>query len=186
MTTAATLQPPMNRTAETHSPARPNSAAGWMLLTLLTVVLFCTSCADDATEVREEDFMLTLPGRWLGGYDAPSDAWIYVTPSREEGLTVRIQPHGAKFDEYLQSQRRREELLSDERLMLSEPQRRKQGKQTSATYDGVGNTSQRRTRTLLVVSPTGAGNFHYEAFGLSQDQFAARADTVLRSAGLLK
>jgi hypothetical protein len=182
----------MTCTAETlpsvrgRAPATRSRSATRVLAIVIVATLLCTSCAEKRTDVREESFVLQLPGRWLGGYDLPSDAWIYVTASREEGLTVRIEPRGRDFNEYLQLQRRAEQQLSDEGLALSEPTLKQQGRQRSATYDGIGKTSQRRTRTLLMVSPAAAGSFHYEAFGLSHQQFASRADAVLSKARLLQ
>jgi len=173
----------------------PLSTLVLMALVLMASLLGTAACTGDATDIREEEFRLTLPGQWTGGYDAPSDAWIYVTASREEGLTVRVQRRNpaanaarleSEFNDYLQVRRRDEQQFSDERMALSEPALQRRSGAITATYDGIGKTSQRRTRTLIAINLAAAGSFYYEAFGLSEDQFTARAKAVLQRARLVQ
>jgi hypothetical protein len=160
-------------------------ALSWMLCT--------ASCAGDVTHIREEEFRLSLPGRWTGGYDAQYSAWIYLTPSGEEGIEVRTlqrgpDPDGSKLQSDLESllnhRRNMEQRFSDEPLTLTAPAMSRAGGQLTAIYDAIGAASQRRKRTLLVVNRVVAGSFCYEAFGLSKEEFSARADIVLRQARL--
>jgi hypothetical protein len=162
-------------------------------LAAITLLLSATSCAVDTTDISEESFCWILPGQWSGGYDAASGTWVYLTASGEEGVTVGMlaQPAGAQgaspkndLDAYLQARRRQEQQFSDETLALSKPSVRQTDGGIMAVYDGVGATSRMRTRTLIMVNDVTAVSFHYEAFGMSEKVFAARAQAVLRQASL--
>jgi hypothetical protein len=162
-------------------------------LLALAWMLCAASCTGDATHIEEDAFELSLPGQWNGGYDARSRVWIYLTPSGEEGVTVSVllRPAGAAastlesdFDRYLEMRRRQEQQLSDEPIAFTEPKVSRERNRITAVFDGLGKTSQRRTRTLLVVNEVAAGSFYFEAFGLSEQAFTARAGVVLSRASL--
>jgi len=163
-------------------------------LLALTWVLCAASCAGDVTQIREEGFRLSLPGKWAGGYDEKSSAWIYFTASGEEGITVNTlqrgpDPDGAKLqgdlEALLQHRLNLEQHLSDEPITLSKPAMSGADGQLTAVFDTIGMTSQRRKRTLLMVNRVVAVSFYYEAFGLSEPEFAARARAVLGQASLV-
>ena len=164
------------------------------LLTLTVAAsLLLAACRSGDTEISETSFRLVLPGKWTGGYDRASDTWIYLTPSQEEGVTVsllRRPPHqpGAllrgDFAAFLQMRREQEQKVSDEPMTLSEPKLRKASGELAALYDGVGATSKRRTRTLVIVNEVFAAAMYYEAFGLSEQRFAERAAQVLERVGV--
>jgi hypothetical protein len=164
-------------------------------LLALAGVLCTVSCAGDVTQIREESFRLSLPGTWTGGYEAQYSAWIYVTPSGEEGITVTTlqrgpDPDGSKLqgdlEALLKIRRDMEQQFSDEPLTLTQPATSRSGGQLTAVFDTIGTTSQRRKRTFVVVGQVTAGSFCYEAFGLSESAFTARAAAVLEHASLVK
>lgn len=150
--------------------------------------LFCMTSCSDATRISEDTFSLSLPGRWSGGFDANAGAWVYLTPAGEEGITVNVvlRPAGIgtkalelDFDAYLDMQRRQQQQ-GDEPMRLTAPEVSRSRRRIDAQFDGVGTTSQRRTRTRVIVNEVAAASFYYEAFGMSAAQFERRADAVMR------
>lgn len=157
----------------------PLSALAW---------LFCMTACSDTTRISEDAFSLSLPGRWSGGFDPHSGAWAYLTPAGEEGITINVvlRPVGIgtkalelDFDAYLGMQRRQQQQ-GDEPMRLTAPEVSRTRRRIDAQFDGAGTTSQRRTRTRVIVNEVAAASFHYEAFGMSAAQFAQRADAVMR------
>jgi hypothetical protein len=159
-----------------------------LLIRLLVLAwLFCMTACTGTTQVEEDAFRLSLPGRWSGGFEIDSGAWVYLTASGEEGITVNVVPRpvgiGTRgmeldFDAYLQQQRR-EQQLGDEPMALTVPRVSRTRRRIDAMFEGVGTVSQRRTRTLVIVNEVAAASFYYEAFGLPAAQFDERADAIM-------
>jgi hypothetical protein len=146
---------------------------------------------EDQTLVRESTFHLTLPGKWVGGYDKESETWHYEGALGNEAVTVGIlrrtgaaDPAKIKedFDIYLQV-RRQQELRGG--IVLTESKVQSVGDALAASYQGFDSETGRRTRTHVIVNGKAAASYYYEAFGLSQADFDARAKQVLAQVGLV-
>lgn len=147
----------------------------------------------DQTLVRERTFHLTLPGKWVGGYDRTSDTWHYEGSSRNEAVTVGILRRTAgadlvtmneDFDGYLRLRRQQEQALAGG-IVLTEPRTQTVSDALTARYDGIDSSSGRRTHTYVIINSKAAASYYYEAMGMSQAEFDTRAKQVLGHVGLV-
>jgi hypothetical protein len=152
------------------------------------------AAAEPNTVVSEKTFRLTLPGKWSGGYDAASGSWAYKTASRESvtvGILERTSgPDMAEvkkdFGVYLNVRRKQELALGGLKVKLGDPVIREVPGAMLARYWGYDPGRDRRSETFIVVNERAAGSYYYEALGMSEAAFKARAGEVLAHVGLVK
>lgn len=127
---------------------------------------------------------ITLPGKWSATV-APGVV-VYRNTSAVETLTVetarqdpfRLATRAETMAQSVTARRARERHLSKTALELTAVTRERAGAVLRMRYAGTDLATRRRFVNLMVSSPDHMRNFYYEAVGLSQQAFDARAAEI--------
>jgi hypothetical protein len=143
------------------------------------------------TEIKEDSFRFTLPGRWSTETLNDPSMRNYHTDNRRESLTVSLVVFAKRLnnEEQHQTIERMTEIHRGVQtklpgvtaITMNEATFGESGGVLAARYGGIEPAKQRRFHSLLLCSPLAVTVFYYEAIGLSETEADARARTIMNS-----
>ena len=148
------------------------------------------------TEVSEDAFHLTLPGKWTTEEAADSARWNYRSEDGREGLTVslmtskdRMNPEKQRGTLNRMAELHRKvvtKVFGPAALTMYDTTFGETNGVMAARYGGTETATHRRFHSLLLCSPLAVTVFFYEAVGLPEKEADARAKAIMNSIAVPK
>ena len=145
----------------------------------------------NTTEIKENAFRFTLPGRWSTEKSSDPSRWSYRAVDGRESLTVSLFVFANRLNNERQHQtiERMAKIIRGVQtklpgvtaITMSETNFGESGGILAARFGGLEPARQRRFHDLLLCSPLAVTGFYYEAIGLSETEADARARRIMNS-----